>query len=203
VMLAASRRKGDYAPGLSFGFLGNPLVLTIVYLIYLGGVFAYGVFVWEDPFRRLLAVGVGIMILIVTYFEIRQGAFAPRVVVELKVEVSDADERATLAIVDAGQPLKGTFRFVYANEERSAEGSEVEIPSFALLKSISVELEAPSSKEMKVWVHRVTPEGISDAIPAALRIRNGDTDRSIQLDSRSSHLIMPLTSRASKLEIAL
>jgi amino acid permease len=203
LMLAASRRKGDYTPKLAFGFLGNPLVLTIVYLIYLGSVFVYGVFIWEDPIQRLMAIGVGILMLIVTYLVIRQGAFASRVVIELKVEVSDADERATLIIVDAGKPLAGTFKLVYANEERSIKGSEIEIPSYKQLKNIFVEFSSVSSKEMKVWLHRVTPEGNSDAIPAALRIKEGDADKAIQLDSNSSHVIMPLTSQVNELEITL
>jgi len=137
----------------------------IAYLIYLASVFVYGVFIWEDTAQRLMAIGVGITIIIVTYLVIRQGAFASRVVIELKVEVSDTDERATLAIVDAGKPLMGTFRFVYANEERSMKGSEIEIPSFRLLKSIFIELSPPSSKEMKVWIHRVTPEGLLTLFP--------------------------------------
>ena len=155
LVLAASRRRGDYTPKLTFGFLGNPLVLTIVYLIYLGGVFAYGFFIWEDPVQRLMAIGVGITTLIVTYLVFRQGAFASRVVIELRVAVSDTDERATLAVVDAGKPLVGTIKSVYAREERSLKGSEIEIPSYGQLKSISVEFSSLSSKEMKVWIHRV------------------------------------------------
>jgi hypothetical protein len=70
LMLAASRRKGDYTPRLSFGFLENPLILGFVYLIYLGSGFIYGFFIWEDPIQRLIAIGVGIMTLIVTYLVI-------------------------------------------------------------------------------------------------------------------------------------
>jgi hypothetical protein len=180
LMLAASRRKGDYTPKLSFGFLGNPVVLAIIYIIYLGSVFVYGLFIWEDPSQRLIAIGVGITMLIVTYLVIRQGAFDSRVVIELKVEVSDTDERATLVIVDAGKPLAGTFKLVYANEERVMKASEIEIPSYKQLKSIAV-----------------------DAIPASLRIMEGDANKAIQLDASSSYVIMPLTSQGNRLEITL
>jgi amino acid permease len=203
LMLAASRRKGDYAPKLSFGFLGNPLVLTIVYLIYLGSIFIYGFFIWEDPIQRVIAIGVGIVMLIVTYLVIRQGAFASRIVIELKVEISDTDERATLAIIDKGKPLTGTFRFVYVNGEQSISGTEVEIPSYKQLKNIFIEFSSVSSKEMKVWLHRVTPEGNSEPISAALRIKDGIADAAIQLDPKTSQVIMPLTSRVSGLEITL
>jgi hypothetical protein len=203
LMLAASRRKGDHVPKLSLGLLGNPLVLTVVYLIYLGSIFAYGLFIWDDPIERFMAIGVGMVMMLVTYLVVRQGAFSSRVVIELKVETSDTDEHATLIIVDAGKPLAGTFKLVYANEERSIEGSEIEIPSHKQLKNIFVEFSAVSSKEMKVWIHRVTPEGNSNAIPASLRINDGDADKAIQLNSNSSQIILPLLSQANRLEIIL
>jgi amino acid permease len=202
LMLAASRRKGDYTPKLAFGFLGNPLVLTIVYLIYVGSIFVYGFFIWDDPIQRLIAIGVGFIVLIVTYLVIRQGAFASRVVIELRVEVSDTDERATMMIVDVGKPLVGTFKLVYANEERIMKGSEIEIPSYKRLKNIFVEFSPLSSKELKVWLHRVTPEGNSDAISATLRIKDS-RDSVVQLGSNTNSVVVPLMSDVNGLEINL
>jgi hypothetical protein len=203
LMLAASRRKGDYTPRLSFGFLENPLILIFVYLIYLGSGFIYGFFIWEDPIQRLIAIGVGIMTLIVTYLVIRQGAFVSRIVIELRVEVSDTDERATLAIVNAGKPLAGTFNLVYANEERSMRGSEIVIPSYKQLKNIFVVFSPVSSKEIKVWIHRVTPEGNSESIPVDLRLKDGSADIAIQLNPKSNQVIMPLPFQVNGLEITL
>ena len=203
LMLAASRHKGDYTPKLSFGFLGNPLVLTIIYLFYLGSVFVYGIFIWSDPAQRFIAIGVGLVVLVVTYLVVRQGAFVSRVVIELKVETSDTSEQATLKIVDAGRPLAGTFRFVYANEERSANGVEIEIPAYRQLRNIFIEFPPVSSKEMKVWLHRITPDGNSEPISAALCVKDGGTEKAIQLDSNSNQVIMPLTFQFNGLEITL
>ncbi|OGO27328.1 MAG: hypothetical protein A2Z16_14135 [Chloroflexi bacterium RBG_16_54_18] len=202
LMLAASRRKGDYIPRLSFGFLGNPLVLALVYLIYLGSVFAYGFFIWDDPFQRLIAIGVGFVVVLVTYLVIRQGAFTSRVVIELKVEVSDNDERAALAIVDKGVPMAGAFRLVYANAEKNMNGTQVEIPSYKQVKKILIEFPSLSSKEMKVWLHRVTQEGNSEPVSAALKIirRNGDE---VILPGNNSQLVIPLDPQTYGLEITL
>jgi amino acid permease len=203
LMLAASRRKGDYVPKLSLGLLGNPLVLTVVYLIYIGSIFAYGLFIWDDPIERFMAVGVGMVLLLVTYLVIRQGAFASRAVIELRVEVTDTDEHATLAIVDAGKPLAGTFKLVYTNKERIMKGSEIEIPSYKQLKNIFVEFSAVSSKEMKVWLHRVTPEGKSDSISATLQVKDGSNDHAVQLDPATGQVIMLFTSKVNEIEINL
>lgn len=203
LMLAASRRKGDYMPKLSFGFLGKPLVLTVIYLIYLGSVFVYGIFIWTTPAQRFMAIGVGLVVLVFTYLVTRQGAFASRVVVELKVETSDAGERATLGLVDAGRPLAGTFRLVYADEEKSANGVEIEIPAYRQIKTILIEFAPVSSKEMKVWLHRITPEGKSEPISAALCVKDDHAEKAIQMDSSSAQVLLPLTSGSNMLEINL
>ncbi len=200
LMLAASRRKGDYVPRLCFGFLANPIVLAAVYLFYLCSVFVYGLFIWEDPFQRLLALGVGALLLTVTYMIARQGAFRPRIVVELKVEPSDTDERATVAVVDQGKPLAGAFRLSYAHKVEVVCGAKVEIALFSLLKNISAEIPAVASREMKLWLHRITPEGNSVSIVPALQVSD-HTGAILQLDSRSGQVILPLTSEAVKLEI--
>ncbi|MCK6623761.1 MAG: hypothetical protein L6R45_01145 [Anaerolineae bacterium] len=202
LMLVASRRKGDYTPKLFFGFLENPVVLAAVYLVYLCSVFVYGLFIWDDPLQRVLAVGAGILLLVVTYLVIQQGAFAARLVIELKVEVADTDDQATIAIVDRGRPLAGAFRLVYPNKEQSLHGAEVRLPSFKRLKAIFVEFPPVSSKEMKVWLHCVTPEGNSQPLSAALRI-SGGSDMAIQLDPRSGQVIFPLTAQVHGLEITL
>jgi amino acid permease len=203
LMLAASRRKGDYVPKLSLGILGNPFVLTIVYLIYLGSIFAYGLFIWDNPIERFMAIGVGMVLLLVTYLVIRQGALASRAVIELMVDVSDNNERATLTMIDEGKPLSCTLQLVYANAEKSMSGSQVEIPSYKEVKNICVELSSLSSREVKVWIHRVTQEGNSEPISASLNFKSDSGDEIVQLDVKTGQMIRPLSPKTKRLEINL
>jgi hypothetical protein len=203
LMLAASRRKGEYAPQLSFGFLGNPLVLGLIYLVYLGSVFVYGLFIWDDPLQRFVAVGVGIIVLIVTFLMIRQGAFASRAVIELRVDVSDNHEHATLTMIDEGKPLSCTCQLVYANAEKSISGSQVELPSYKDVKNICVEFPSLSSREVKIWTHRVTQEGNSEPISASVKIISDRDDEAVKLDVNNGQLIRSLTPRTNRLEIIL
>lgn len=202
LMLAASRRKGDYIPQLSFRFLGNPVVLAIVYLIYLGSVFAYGFFIWDDPFQRFIAIVVGFIVLVVTVLVIRQGAFTSRVVIELRVEASDDGDHATLAIVDKGRPKAGAFRLVYSNAEESIKGTNVDIPSYKEVKNILIEFSSLSSKELKIWLHRVTQEGISEPVSAGLKIIKSNGEE-VVLPGNHSQMIIPLDPQTIKLEISL
>lgn len=203
LMLAASRRKGDLVPKLAWGFVGNPLILAIVYLIYLGSIIVYGLFIWQDPIQRLIAIAVGLIVLFATFLVIRQGAFASRVVIELKVETSDLDERASLAVVDRGKPLAGNFRFIYGNGEKQFNGNEVEIPSYKQLKKIFVEFSSVSSKEMKVWLHRITLEGNSLPVPAEVKIKNSAGDEVMQLDPKTGQVINLLKPGVNVLTISL
>jgi hypothetical protein len=202
LMLAASRRKGEYIPKRTFRFLGNPLVVTIVCLIYLSALFVYGFFIWEDLVPRALAIGSGVLVSIMTLLIIRQGAFRRRVVIELKVQVADNYERATLTFVDAGKPLQGSCRLLYADEEIAQQGNGIEIPSFKQLNNISVTFHSPEAKEMKIWLHRVTPEGNSEPISSGVQVRKDDQKKPIQIDPQTNQVIMPLTTQANELEIS-
>jgi hypothetical protein len=203
LMMAASRRKGEYTARPSFGFLGSPLVLGGVYLIYVGSVFAYGLFIWEDPLQRLAAIGVGLLLLAVTVLIIRQGAFTPRAVLELRVEQDAGEDCAALRMLDAGKPVTGTFQLTYAGEERSLAGSEVEIPAFNRLTRVCIDLPSLSSRELKVWLHRITPGGNTVPLPAAVRVGSGEAARTLQPDPGSSHVILALGPGANTLEILL
>jgi amino acid permease len=202
LMLVASRRKGDYLPRLVPGFLENPVVLSVVYLIYLCGVFVYGFFIWDELFQRILAVGVGVLLLIVTRLVWQQGAFKSRTVFEVRVAESDMGECATAAVVARGRPLASTFRLMYSNREQVCAGAEVVIPHFSRLVAIAVEFPPVSSQEMKLWLHRVTPEGNSKPIPATARVDAGK-DAVAWHDCTSGQVIFPLASPVNGLEITL
>jgi len=203
LMLTASRRKGDYMPKRSFGFLGAVPVLILVYLIYLGGVFFYGLFIWDDPFQRIVAVGMGFVILIVTFLVFKQGAFVSRAVLELRFDTSDNTETATLAVVDKGKLVSSNLRVIYANTEKNICGFQVEIPSCKEVKNIIVEFPPLSSKELKIWIHRVTLEGNSEPVSASVNIKTDNDEEVVQLDMALGQIIKPISPHISKLEISL
>lgn len=202
LMLVESRRKGDHVPQLAFGFLGSPLVMGVVYLIYLGSLFAYGLFIWDDPLHQCLALAMGLVVLLVTYLAVRQGSFATRTVVELKVEMSARGERATLAIVERGRPVVGAIQAMYANTAKHLSGERIEIPTYRQVKRIVIKLPSSSSSEMKVWLHRVTNSGDSEPLSATLTISTDSNVEVIQVDN-SGQVMLALQSRITGLEITL
>jgi amino acid permease len=203
LMLVAARRKGEYAPKFSFAFLSNPFVLTLIYLIYIGSVFFYGVFIWKSPIERLFAFGVGIFTLIFTYVVMRQGAFAPRAVIELRIDASDVQERAILSLLDQGKPHVADFRLIYKNREDVVQGSEVEIPSYKQLREICIRFTSLSSQELKIWLHCVTVDRNSEPLSASIRMKAGNDDEVVQLDVHTGQVIKPLKLGPTEFEIEL
>lgn len=71
--------------------------------------------------------------------------------------------------------------------------------------SHTVWIDAPTSPngDLKVWTHRLTPEGDSERLPAALALRNGDTSKEFDLGASAGHVIVPVSNTSQQLEIAL
>jgi hypothetical protein len=49
LLLVASRRKGDYVPMVVHRWLGHPVLLAGLYLVFLGSLLLHGLVIWDDP----------------------------------------------------------------------------------------------------------------------------------------------------------
>jgi len=55
LLLAASRRTGDYVPGTIWGFLNHPFVAAALYSLFTATMFAYALVLWDDVAPRIVA----------------------------------------------------------------------------------------------------------------------------------------------------
>jgi hypothetical protein len=202
LMLAASRRKGEHVPGLFWRFLGHPLVVGCLYLIFLAGLFLHGFAIWQNPWHRIAAVGVGTLMTVVIFVFIRQGAFTRRTVVEVQVDQHTGGQ-AAFTIVEMGKPLPVDITIHYHDNEQSLHAASGEVPHFNDLHSVSFQLPATPAKELKVWLHRLTQEGDSEGIPAHVKIKCGDQAQTVTLSPAQKQVVLPLKSRPCQVEIAI
>jgi hypothetical protein len=84
LMLVSSRRKGEFAPGMVFRFLGHPLLVTTLYLLFLANIFLHGLIIWQGRAERASAVCMGLLLFGATVLMIGRGAFARRMVIALR-----------------------------------------------------------------------------------------------------------------------
>jgi hypothetical protein len=218
LLLVASRRKGEIIPGVVYRFLGHPLVTTVIYLLFLAGLFLHGLVIWENPVQRAVALAVGLLMMGATVVMMHRGAFASRVVVELRddqtgqgpdpeassrgfAQGSQFAGRATFAVTAGGQPAMSEVWLGYADAEQRIHAATGNVPALSLLRYVNFQLVVPQARELKVWAHRVTPEGNSEGLPALLKVHCGGDEKEFDLKLSGGQVVLPLTDQTCCLEI--
>jgi amino acid permease/predicted transcriptional regulator len=200
LLLLASRRKGEHVPGFVLPFLAHPLVAGSIYLVAVSILFLHGLFIWQNAFQRVVAILVGVVILAMTSFMVRKGAFARRLVIEVRQEPAVPEQSSgTFTVTDCGRAAtQARVELGYADGERLYQAASGAIPEFPELCSALFHLPGTKAQELLVWVHRVTPEGQSEQLPALLRVRSGKDIREFHLDGARKQFILPLRESAKK-----
>lgn len=202
LLLTASRRKGELVPGVSYRALGHPLVIVGAYLLFLANLFLHGLVIWEEPLMRVGGVLTGLLILVVTAAMVRRGAFASRIVVELR-EDRRRDGRSLVAVTADGQPAAADVHLRTADGGRDSQSAAVDLPDFPTLRSIGIALPAGRAKELKVWAHTISPEGISEILPVAVAVLDGDEHRDVDLGRSGGQAVLRLKHAWCRLEFTL
>lgn len=165
LLLLSSRRKGELLPGVIYRLLGHPLVVALIYLFSLATLFVHGLFIWEDPFQRLTAVATGVLALATTLLIARHGAFTPRLIVELRAD-GRPGKHARFSVISGGKPANVSILWGYEAgmvEQRASAGTA---PHLNGLQVAIFDLTGLQPAEIKVWAHRLEPDGESLPLPA-------------------------------------
>ena len=174
LLLLAARRRGGRLPGRMIGPLGWPVIAVAIGGVFLFGVVAFGLWIWIRPLERLAALFVSFAMIGLTIVSWRRGAFAPRTVVEYRLETGPPD-RGILSIVSGGRAIATSVELDESTGPRRIEGSEIVINAPNRLRSMTVDLPADVSPDVSLWVHSIDADGGSMRTPADVRI-HGSTD---------------------------
>jgi hypothetical protein len=203
LMLIAARRKAELVPGLVLRFLGHPLVVTAIYLLFVANLFLHGLVIWSGVIEQASALVVGLLAVAVTIVIVRRGAFTPRAVVELRHDQREGDT-GVFAVTVKGEPAVANVRLQYADGERTCQEPAGRVPQLSLLRQAVFQLPATSAKELKVWAHVITRDGQSERLPAVVDIScGGESTRHFDLRLAGEQVLVPLTSSESTVQITL
>ena len=169
LLFAATRRKGDFVPGVAFRLLGHPWTMAALFLFYWATIIVHGLVIWQEPLLRVLALSTGIVVLGVTITMLRRGALDPRVVIELRQD-RRLGMRDEFNVTANGQPLNVNVRLQYAEREQHSTAFAGPVPEFGTLRAASFELPSSRVRHLKVWAHQLTPDGRSLGLPMLLRV---------------------------------
>ena len=133
----------------------------------------------------------------------RRGAFAPRTVVEYRLETGPPD-RGILSIVSGGRAIATSVDLDESTGHRRIEGSEIVINAPNRLRSMTVDLPADVAGDVSLWVHSVGPDGGSLRTPVDVRIRAGSTDTAFRVtDAAMSAFSIEPGTEPARLTISL
>jgi hypothetical protein len=191
LLLVSSRRKGEFVPGLVLRWLRYPVIIAGIYALYLASPFLHGLVIWQGPVERAAALAVGTLIIGLTIATARRGAFASRVVVELR-QASGEEGQSIFAVTAGGQPATAEVRLGYPEGERRYQSATGEVPAFSSLRYATFHLPAGKTQELKVWAHKTTPEGESESLPALLEVHCGDESARFDLRLSNGQALLPL-----------
>jgi hypothetical protein len=201
LLLVSSRRKGEFVPAVAFRILGHPVVAAGIYVFFSVTIFLHGLVIWRDPFQRVSALVVGVLVLWATITIVRRGAFTPRIVVQFRQDARVRD-RAVFAITAGGQPATTEVRLGYPSGEQRLQAAAGEVHAPASLRYITFHLPATQARELKVWAHRVTAEGNSEGLSALLEVERGGERRQFDLKSARGQVSLPVGADACWCRIA-
>jgi hypothetical protein len=202
LLLVASRRKGDLVPGVVLRVLGHPIVLSGIYLLTLAGILLHGLVIWEHPLEQTTALVAIVLTLGLTGVMLRQGAFPPRIVVELRWNRREGDQ-AKLRIIARGAPLASAIRLGYPSQEQHLYGATAEIGAFAALSDVLLTFPAAQARELKVWAHQIDLDGASTPMPIQLMISDGDASQTYDLWRLDGQVVVLLSDTARRIRVRI
>jgi len=193
LLLLSSRRKGEYVPGRVYRYLGHPILVIGIYLLSLSGLFLHGLIIWQNPIQRAVALATGILILVMTIAMLQRGVFAPRAVVELRHDQT-VNGKCEYTFVSDGSLTPADVQLGYPDGDHHHQAAQGEIPEISRLGYAHFIVPPGHYRDLKVWAHRITPEGDSEALAARLEVELGEEVKQIDLDLTQGQALIPSAS---------
>jgi hypothetical protein len=125
---------------------------------------------------------------------VHKGAFARRMVIEVRQDPAVTEQDGgTFMVTDCGRAATQARVWLgYPDGERVYQGALGPIPEFDGLCSATFHVPVTEAQELMIWVHRVTPEGQSEQLPALLKVSSGTEMREFHVDGVSKQFILSL-----------
>jgi hypothetical protein len=196
LLLISSRCKGERVPATFARWLGHPILVGGIYVLYLASLFVHGLFIWQTLWQRVAVLVVGVLVLVMTIALARRGAFARR-------QDAAVGAQATFAVVAGGQSATTEVRLDYADGERRQRAASGEIVAFSALRRAIFQLPARGMRELKAWAHKAMPDGTSESLPVLLEMQRGDRVAQFDLQVAGGQVVLPIRDESERLQVTL
>lgn len=193
LLLISSRKKGELIPGVVFKILNHPLFNAGIYSIFLAILLIHGLFIWQNPLARISAFSIASLSLGATVVMKLYGAFASRVVVELRQE-EQSEGHSVFTITAGGKPKIADVLLGYAEGEVHQRAAKIDIPSLSSLRYAIFSLPTKGEKEMKVWIDGHNDQHKSQHLPTFVEVESGNKKMQFDWKLSNGKVLLPLIS---------
>jgi amino acid permease len=200
LLLFASRRKGDYVPGVVYRLLGHPAFMLAIYVLCLTNLLAHGLFIYREFWSRATAFVFALAVVGVTAAMLRRRVFGWRSGIELR-EDARAGGQSLLAITSGGRPMIADIEVEHAKGEDAHTSATATLPALSMLRHVTLRLPPSRARELKVWAHRITADGASEGVPALVEVQSAGETRRFDLRLGNGQAILPVTGGDCRVQI--
>ena len=98
------------------------------------------------------------------------------------------------AVIASGQLVPASVCFESPEGEQHLESASGGTPPFSSLRSVVFRLSRAGAPELKVWTHKVSPDGSSAALPVRLRVQSDEETQDLDLEVLGGQVVLPVKS---------
>jgi hypothetical protein len=194
LLLASSRRKGEYTPGTVFRFFGSLPILMGIYLLFLASLFIYGLFIWREPWTRTSILLTGLFVPALTVWIAKNRGFGRRLAVELRWNEEKGGKNA-FRIMSGGEPLEAEVSLQYQHGVKTLRSSEGSVENVAGLQSVTFAIPEHGAEEFKILAYSISADGSSSPLEGILQVNQDDVTRRFDLNLANGSLLIPVTGK--------
>lgn len=202
LMLAASRRKGEYAPGRVFRLFGNPVVLVGIYLLFLSGLIVYGLFIYRELLTRVPVLLVAAFIPFLTIWIVRNKGFSRRTAIELRW-AGEKEGRSLFQIMSGGKPFEADISLIYGDRVKILRSSGGSLENANELKSAAFTIPVHGAEELKILAYSVTEDGSSSPLDSSVEVSGQGGTKCFDLKLTNGSLLMPIDGNSYRVTFTL
>ena len=172
LLVLAARRRGEYVPGTTIGFIGHPITVAVVSAIFLTGIVLHGLVIWTDPIERAAALAVAAMTVGLVGWILRGPSFRRAATIEMRDAQRGAVVDPGFNVTVGGRPLAAGVELEHRDGRTDLHAATGPLALDGLRRA-TFTLDGHDARALTVWVHRVTAEGESVGIPTEVEIHHG------------------------------
>ncbi|MFW6091336.1 MAG: aromatic amino acid transport family protein [Actinomycetota bacterium] len=193
LLLASSRRRGDYVPALRVLSMRHPVTAGAVYVLFLLALVAHATVIWTAPVGRISAALVAVVAVAVTVRVLRSDAMRPLAVVELRRDAEVGRARLRVLAGGARAECAVTVSVEGAGDRELVVAGALELPPRTT--AVTLDLRCVTADQIRVWAHEVDATGASWPLDVTPRLHTADG--AVELRLANGAAVAPLPASAT------